>query len=406
GSGTADFAVDPSNTTCTNGLVLLPGVSCNYSVNFTPLAGSALDGLSETITFSWTGQLTGQKAVTAMGTGETGVTLYQNTLNVPQVYVGAKESQSNIDQIFNGTSSTVTINSIVLSGANPQDFVAQLDTSCSTNTVIPANSVCYLDGSFAPLAVGTRTTTVTINYTINSAVPTNGALTLNVTGTGAAGPVIFPASFGFGSQIVSLLAPTQRVLFENVGKVPVTISSVSGMSGANASDFQIAGTSTCASNLTVPNGGKCYFDLTFTPGGTLSRTASFTVTDNGPGSPRTLTLTGTGVPQASSVSVSQNALDFGGKVLLATGTQPTATATFYLINAGAAPATITLAPALTTASTVFAVSTAANVTTCVLNQTILPQGGTCAVGVTFKPADTNPASDSVMLTYKVGATST
>ena len=404
---TPNFPPDPNNNTCTNGLVMLPGVSCTYDTFFKPATGSTFDGLQAMVTFSWTGTKTGSQAVTLMGTGETGVTLYQNSVTAPAEYVGATEKSIGFDQIFNGSTSPVTVTGIVLSGANPQDYLVELNTSCSINAVIPANSVCYLDGAFSPSTVGTRTATATINYTINSPTPTSGSLTLNLTGTGNPGPVNFPSAFDFGGQIVNILAPTERVYLQNVGKAPLAISTVSAITGANANDFAIASSSTCASSTTVPNGGKCFFDLTFTPDKTGSLTASLTVIDNGPGSPRTLTLTGTGEPAVDTVSVLPNALDFGGVVLVAPpATQPQSVAKVYLTNSGAQPATISVAPALTATGTPFTIATGTNTTTCLLNTVVLPQGGTCSVVVTFAPTNTVQTTNNLALTYTVGIVQT
>ncbi len=408
GGNSGDFPIDPNNgTTCVANLVLLPGVSCNLEVFFKPTVGSAFDGRTATYTFNWTGAASGSQAVTVMGTGETGFTLYQNSYTAPSEFVGATESRTNFDQVFNGNAFPVTVSSIVITGANPQDFVVQLDTSCSTNGVVAANSVCFLDGSFSPSAVGTRSATVTINYT----PPGGSSLILNVTGTGLAGPVVFPANYDMGSQIVGITGPTQRVVLQNVQKAQLAISAVTPPAG---SEFAIAPSTTCKSGVNVAGGGNCFFDLTFTPGATGSRTASIVVTDNGPGSPRTLNLTGTGEVAAPSISISPDTLDFGNVVLLTEPVtvpptpQPTVTAKFNLINAGAAQATISVAPVLnngTTTQAPFAIA-AGPATTCVLNQIVLPQGGTCIVAVTFTPTGTGPQSNSVTLTYKVGTVST
>ena len=397
GGGSGDFPIDPNNgTTCVANLVLLPGVSCNLEVFFKPTVGSAFDGRTATYTFNWTGAASGSQAVTVMGTGETGFTLYQNSYTAPSEFVGATESRTNFDQVFNGNAFPVTVSSIVITGATPQDFVVQLDTSCSTNGVVAANSVCFLDGSFSPSAVGTRSATVTINYT----PPGGSSLILNVTGTGLAGPVVFPATYDMGTQIVGITGPTQRVVLQNVQKAQLAISAVTPPAGT---EFAIASSSTCKSGVNVPGGGNCFFDLTFKPGATGSRTASVVVTDNGPGSPRTLNLTGAGEPAADTISVSPNALDFGNVVLVVpSSAQPTVSETFYLINAGAASTTISIAPAVTTAGTPFALATGGAAGTCVLNKVVLPQGGACTVVVTFKPTGTGLQTNSITLTDSVG----
>ena len=405
GSNPGDFPVDSSlistEPTCVANLVMLPGVTCDFSVHFAPTAGSAIDGRTATYTFAYTGALAGSQSITLMGAGETGVTLYENILPGPKdppisTFVGATERRTQIDQLFNGTASPITVTGITLSGANPGDFAIELDNTCSINGTMPANSVCFLDGAFSPSALGTRTATATIHYT----PPSGSSLTLNITGTGIPGPVNFPSFLDFGSQIVGLTGSSQRVVLENFSKVPLQISSVSGPSGTNAGDFAISA-DTClnaGSGILVPAGGKCFLDLQFTPGSTGSRTATITVTDNGPGSPRILTLKGTGVPGSELISVTPSALDFGNAVL-----NQTATATFYLTNGGTQPTTISVVPALTTPGAPFAIITGTNnAVPCSLNLVVLPQGATCSVVVTFKPTAAGLQTNSVTLTDTVG----
>ncbi len=398
-----DFPVDTkapqtSAPTCVAGLQMQPGVQCQFYLFFRPTAGTPFDGDTATYTFNWTGTLSGSRTVTVMGTGETGVTLYQNSITVPSTFVGATEQRSDIDQLFNGTSGPITVTSIVLSGATPQDYTVELDNSCSVNGTIPANSSCFLDGQFAPSATGTRSVTATINYT----PPSGSSLTLSATGIGLAGPVQFPGAFDFGSEIVGLKGPVQRLYLQNTQKAPLHITTVSAVAGTNASDFVNNSTSTCATGVTVPGGGKCFVDLQFGPGGTGSRAASITITDDGPGSPRTLNMSGTG--ESAVVTVSPSTLDFGNVALVnPSSAQPTVTATFYLTNAGNTSATISVAPVLTTTTgTPFAVSGGAG-TTCTQNQVVLPQGGTCSVAITFKPTGPGAATpNSVTLTDSVG----
>jgi hypothetical protein len=149
----SNFHVDANPTSCTNGLVLPAGSSCNMAVYFKPNAGSAIDGLTGSFTFNWNGTVSGQQTVNVMGTGETGVTLYTNSINAFSEYVGVSESESAADIIYNGTTNPVTINSIVLSGANPADWTVNLGFSptgsdCSADGIVPALSYCYLGGSF------------------------------------------------------------------------------------------------------------------------------------------------------------------------------------------------------------------------------------------------------------------
>ena len=421
GTTQSDFTNDPNSTTCTNGMVLPAGTGCNVEVYFKPDASGptdTVDGRTGTFTFNWTGTLTSSQQVTVMGAAETGVTLYVNSVTAASEYVGVTESTAGGDIIYNGTSNPITVTSVTLSGVNPQDWTVQLGFSptgndCSADGIVPANSYCYLAGSFTPSAVGVRSAIATINYT-GIGVPVNSSLTLSLTGTGIPGPVSFQSFLPFGSQIVGLTSPTHRVLLENTQKTPLAISSVSTPSGANGSDFSILSSSTCASSITVKGGGNCYLDLNFTPGATGSRTATITVTDNGPGSPRTLTLTGTGVTGSDQISVSPTVVDFGNVPLVGAGlTQPTLTGAFYLTNGGNSNTTITTStaspnPALLTTPSPFALLTgvgsscAPTPTVAPIMTTVLPQGGTCSVEVTFKPTATGEVSNTVTLTDSAG----
>ncbi|MGD0908065.1 MAG: choice-of-anchor D domain-containing protein, partial [Candidatus Acidiferrales bacterium] len=420
GGGTqGDFPNDTNSSTCKNGLVLPAGAGCNLEVYFKPgVSGptNTVDGRTGTFTFNWTGTLAGSQQVTVMGAAETGVSLYVNSIPAPSEYVGVTESESGADIIYNGTVNPVTVTSIVVSGTNPQDWTAALGSSptgndCSADGIVPANSYCYIAGSFTPSAVGVRTATATINYT---GAPPNTPLVLTLSGTGLPGPVSFPGGLALGSQIVSLTSPTHRVLLQNTQKTPLAISLISAPSGTNAGDFAILSSSTCVSSITVRGGGNCYLDLTFTPGATGSRTATITVTDNGPGSPRNLVLTGTGVTGSDQISVNPTVVDFGNvPLVIPSASQTTLTGAFFLTNGGNSPTTITTStaspnPALTSTPSPFALVTgigsscAPTPTATPIVTTVLPQGGTCSVEVTFKPTAAGEVSNTVTLTDSLG----
>ena len=69
----------------------------------------------------------------------------------------------------------------------------------------------------------------------------------------------------------------------------MSITSIS-FTGANAGDF--ARTTTCGATLTA--GANCSISVTFRPTATGARTGTLSVSDNAPGSPHTIPLTGTG----------------------------------------------------------------------------------------------------------------
>jgi len=86
----------------------------------------------------------------------------------------------------------------------------------------------------------------------------------------------------------------QTVTLTNTGKVTLSISNIT-VAGANPGDF--AQTGTCGASVAA--GANCSLSVTFAPTAMGSRTASLSISDNASGSPQTVSLTGTGVAQAT-----------------------------------------------------------------------------------------------------------
>ncbi|MGH9432115.1 MAG: SBBP repeat-containing protein [Terriglobia bacterium] len=111
--------------------------------------------------------------------------------------------------------------------------------------------------------------------------------------TGLAGPVdcFSPATLKFSGQVVTTTSAAQTVTLTNDGEDPLSISSI-------GTSVQFAETNTCiasgTTSGTVPPGSNCAISLTFTPVAQGSQLGALTVTDSGPNSPHTITMTGTG----------------------------------------------------------------------------------------------------------------
>jgi uncharacterized repeat protein (TIGR01451 family) len=93
----------------------------------------------------------------------------------------------------------------------------------------------------------------------------------------------------FNALTVGGTTSPQVMTLTNKGGSPLTITSV-GITGANAGDF--AGTSACGSPVAA--GASCQIKVTFTPTASGARTAALAVSDNAPGSPQSVALSGTG----------------------------------------------------------------------------------------------------------------
>jgi trimeric autotransporter adhesin len=135
--------------------------------------------------------------------------------------------------------------------------------------------------------------------------------------------------------------------------------------GSNSGDF--ARTTTCGSTLAI--NASCTINVTFRPTAVGTRTASVSIADNAPGTPHTVSLSGTG----TGVSVTPTSLTFATQT----------------VGTTSAAQTVTVRNVDTTILTGISVSdTGTNAgdfnqtTTC---GTSLSVGSSCTISVTFRP---------------------
>jgi uncharacterized protein YkwD len=117
-----------------------------------------------------------------------------------------------------------------------------------------------------------------------------GAVSPTTTTPPAPAGSVSPSSLSFGSRVVGTASDPLAVTLANGGSATLNISSTS-LGGANVADFAIA-SSTCGTS--VAPGGSCSISVRFTPGVVGARSANLWVADNASGSPRLVTLSGTG----------------------------------------------------------------------------------------------------------------
>jgi hypothetical protein len=269
---------DYSQTNNCPATVALNG-TCTITVIFAPTATG-----TRTAVVALTDNGGGRQSVALTGTGlaaapvvslaPTSLTFANQTLDT--------SSASQAVTLTNSGPGTLTGKSITLTGANAGDY--SLATTCPM--VMSLNATCTISVTFTPTATGTRTAAVTITDN-GSGSPQSVALT----GTGVI-PVVNPAptSLTFASQTVGTSSPTQSITLTNSGPGTLTGKSIT-LTGANAGDYSLA--TTCPMVMSVS--ATCAINVTFTPTAAGTRTAVVALTDNGSGSPQTVTLTGTGV---------------------------------------------------------------------------------------------------------------
>jgi len=189
-------------------------------------------------------------------------------------------SGAQVETITNTGSSPVAINSIALTGTNT-DY-SQTNT-CGSNLAPGEN--CPINVTVTPSQLGPSSATITItDSTVGSphSVSLNGvALTSGLNATLSAG------SLTFANQVVGTTSLAQSLTLSNYGTTTLTIVSIT--STANFGE-----TNTC-SGSNLASGASCTINVTFTPSATGSVNGTLSVTDNAPGNPQTVSLSGMGV---------------------------------------------------------------------------------------------------------------
>ena len=235
-----------------------------------------------------------QPTVAPLGpSGEQGTSGLVLSLSLPALtFAELTAGQSSAPQyvtLKNVGNEVVSLNSIYLTGGNATDF--PLANNCNP-PALTANQSCALSVLYVPTAAGTSSASIVVA----SNVPQSPQSVL------LAGTAITP-----GSQVqlkpVNIVFPSTTegisnnpIVFTltNAGGAPLHISSTA-IGGSNIADFSFSQTD-CAG--TINSGASCTISVTFTPLTAGLRSATWTITDDAAGSPRVVSVTGTGVPAA------------------------------------------------------------------------------------------------------------
>jgi len=263
--------------------------------------------------------------------------------------------------LTNSGNATLMITSIATSG----DFA---ETNTCGNSV-PAGSNCIFSVTFTPTASGTRTGTITIT---DNAPGTPQVVSLTGTGTEAPAMTLSASTMSVGDQDVSTTSTAHTLTLTNSGNGTLTIASITA-----SGDF--AETNTCGTSVAA--GAGCTINITFRPTASGIRTGTITITDNAPGSPHVITLTGTGMGPA--VSFSTSTMSVGGAIVGTTSGAHTVT----LTNTGNMALTIT---GMTASPSSFSESNTCGST--------LAAGASCAITVTFTPSSSGAISGMLSIT--------
>lgn len=208
-------------------------------------------------------------------------------------------------------------------------FVYSIDQTTGALTVIPGGPVAlnFTPGTAIADPMGPYIYTLTSNGVEGFQVdPVTGGLTSIATaamgGQGALGiaisgqpvqaasgavAVLFPSSFDFGGATVGQPDVARIVHLVNSGNQPLSVNNIA-MTGPNAGDFAATPAASCQP-LLLPN-ANCAISLVFTPAAAGLRQAVLAATDNAPGSPQSIPISGTGVPATAALTFTPGSLSF------------------------------------------------------------------------------------------------
>jgi uncharacterized repeat protein (TIGR03803 family) len=191
-----------------------------------------------------------------------------------------------------------------------------------------------------------------------------------------------PATQNFGAQIVGLPSYPLPVNLTNNGNLPLKITSIQ-ITGANSGDFSES--NNCPSSLSAA--ASCMIDVTFTPAALGNRNASVSVTDNAPGSPQTVPISGVGV--RSPITLSPPTVVFPGQYVGTSGLPQNVT----LTNTGNNSVTIS---SVTASPADFAPLSGCG-------SSVL-SGASCSIGVFFDPKTSGTISGTLTVVDSESAT--
>jgi hypothetical protein len=275
--GVAPYTWTVSAGALPEGLSLSASTTNSAAVSGTPLA--VAQGVAFTIEVADSAQHTASQAYTVSILPQPdSLGLSPASLEFGDEVVGTT-SGALTETLTNTATLPITIISVTVTGPNAAEFNPTTDCGAS----LAAGATCTVSLSFTPVQTGPRTAALTI---IDGTAGSPQSLSLSGTGV-TAGPnaTLSVSTLPFGIQLVGTTSPALGITVTNYGQETLNIAQLATTSG-------FAETDGCLPGL-IP-GGSCTIRVTFTPGGPGDVTGELSVSDDAPGSPQIVSLSGTG----------------------------------------------------------------------------------------------------------------
>lgn len=302
------------------------------------------------------------------------VSFTPGSVSFPNTYVGTTSATQTVTMKNTGTT-TLTTSSLSLGGTTPGAFKIA-STNCPQS--IAPGATCSIGVAFRPGSAGSVSAAVLV---ADNAPGSPQQIPLSGTGLSGGPTAVFSQStLTFPNTNVGSTSSSQTLTLRNTGSATLNITSIA----SNAAAFVITGTN-CGSTLTA--GSSCNSSVAFKPTTAGTQSASILATDNAPGSPQQVNVSGTGVGAASGLSISPSSISFGNGYLGTTSPSQVVT----LKNTGST--TVTLHGISLTGTNP---SDFLEINTCASGS--LAPGASCAAALSFKPAATGSASATLSIT--------
>jgi hypothetical protein len=188
----------------------------------------------------------------------------------------------------------LAISGINITGTNAPDF--SQTNNCGTS--LPPKGTCKIQVTFTPSLVGPESASLNFSY--------KGAASLSMPLMGTGLPnntftvTLTPTNMTFPLSLIGTPSEAMAATLTNTGNQPVDISGI-------AATLPFTQTNSCPA--TLPVGGNCGIEVTFTAAHRGITNGTLSVTDNAVGSPQTIALSGTG----TAVVIAPTGVDFGNQ---------------------------------------------------------------------------------------------
>lgn len=238
------------------------------------------------------------------------------------------------------------------------------------NKSLAANSTCQFTATFKPVSTGSALAVVTIpNNTLQHTLTTTVSLRGNGVGPGLS---LSRTSWPFDEQKVGTTSTGASIRISNTGSSTLTLGAITA-----TTHFAV---STNCNSLRLAVNAYCDLTATFTPTSVGAKTGTISIPSDAPGSPHTVSLTGTGVIPAATLSKTSH--NFGEQSV---GTF-SLTQSFTVTNSG----TGTLVIGTPSTTSPFSIDTGCR------NASLLP-GAWCTINANFRPTSNGPATAAITI---------